>query len=140
MDSIFRIPFNQISEADLIVDAIYEGGTVNNLGSEVLSKVLHVGNAGGFRKCMKRSDSGKRLNEEAYVGIYSSGEEIEWRDELDRTLGRFTYWGGNRKAGNPMLATKSGGNSFLEKTFSCLSNGDRKNIAPIFIFQKHFFV
>ncbi|MBR6574221.1 MAG: restriction endonuclease [Clostridia bacterium] len=137
MDKILRIPFEQISTSNLIVDAIYEGGTAKNLGSEVLSKILRVGNSGGFRKCMKRSGDGKRTNEEAYVCIYSSGEEIEWRDELDRTLGRFTYWGDNRKAGNPLLKTKFGGNMFLEKTFSRLSIGDRKHVAPVFVFQKY---
>ena len=33
----------------MLVDAVYEGGTAKNLGSEVLSKVMHVGNSGGFR-------------------------------------------------------------------------------------------
>lgn len=137
MDKILRISFEKIGSSDLIVDAIYEGGTAKNLGSEVLSKILHVGNSGGFRKCMKRSQNGKKTNEEAYVCIYSSGEEIEWRDELDRTLGRFVYWGDNRKAGNSLLKTKFGGNMFLEKIFSRLAIGDRKHIAPVFVFQKY---
>ena len=53
MEKILRIPFAEIDTADLLVDAVYEGGTAKNLGSEVLSKVMHVGNSGGFRKCMK---------------------------------------------------------------------------------------
>lgn len=42
------------------------------------------------------------------IRIYTTGEEIEWRDEVDRTLGRFTYWRDNRKAGDPMFKTKFG--------------------------------
>lgn len=102
MEKILRIPFTEIDTADLLVDAVYEGGTAKNLGSEVLSKVMHVGNSGGFRKCMKLGENGKKAKDVAYVCIYTTGEEIEWRDEIDRTLGRFTYWGDNRKAGNPM--------------------------------------
>lgn len=112
MEKILRIPFTEIDTADLLVDAVYEGGTAKNLGSEVLSKVMHVGNSGGFRKCMKLGENGKKAKDVAYVCIYTTGEEIEWRDEIDRTLGRFTYWGDNRKAGNPMTKTKFGGNLF----------------------------
>lgn len=114
MEKILRIPFAEIDTADLLVDVVYEGGTAKNLGSEVLSKVMHVGNSGGFRKCMKLGENGKKAKDVAYVCIYTTGEEIEWRDEIDRTLGRFTYWGDNRKAGNPMIKTKFGGNSFLQ--------------------------
>ena len=49
--------------------------------------------------CMKLGENGKKAKDVAYVCIYTTGEEIEWRDEIDRTLGRFTYWGDNRKAG-----------------------------------------
>lgn len=125
MEKILRIPFTEIDTADLLVDAVYEGGTAKNLGSEVLSKVMHVGNSGGFRKCMKLGENGKKAKDVAYVCIYTTGEEIEWRDEIDRTLGRFTYWGDNRKAGNPMTKTKFGGNLFLQNIFAKLAVGQR---------------
>ena len=128
MEKILRIPFTEIDAADLLVDAVYEGGTAKNLGSEVLSKVMHVGNSGGFRKCMKLGENGKKAKDVAYVCIYTTGEEIEWRDEIDRTLGRFTYWGDNRKAGNPMTKTKFGGNLFLQNIFAKLAVGQRKQI------------
>ena len=137
MEKILRIPFTEVDTADLLVDAVYEGGTAKNLGSEVLSKVMHVGNSGGFRKCMKLGENGKKAKDVAYVCIYTTGEEIEWRDEIDRTLGRFTYWGDNRKAGNPMTKTKFGGNLFLQNIFAKLAVGQRKQIAPVFIFQKY---
>lgn len=137
MEKILRIPFTKIDTADLLVDAVYEGGTAKNLGSEVLSKVMHVGNSGGFRKCMKLDENGQKTKDVAYVCIYTTGEEIEWRDEIDRTLGRFTYWGDNRKAGNPMIKTKFGGNLFLQNIFAKLAVGQRTQIAPVFIFQKY---
>ena len=52
MTKINRIPFKDIKSAGLYVDTIYEGGQDKNLSSEVISKLLHVGNSGGFRKCM----------------------------------------------------------------------------------------
>ena len=136
MSTINRIPFERIKESDLFVDTVYEGGSDKNISSEVLSKLLQVGNSGGFRKCMKVVD-GKKTKEPAYVCIYTTGEELEWRDELDRTLGRFTSWGDNRKAGNPLTKTKFGGNEFLQDIYSKLSLGLRKRIAPVFVFQKY---
>ena len=136
MTTLNRIPFNDVKGAGLYVDTVYEGGTDKNISSEVLSKLLHVGNSGGFRKCM-RVDNGKKTKTAAYVCIYTSGEELEWRDELDRTLGRFIYWGDNRKVGNPLIKTKFGGNAFLQDIFIKLAKGLRKQIAPVFVFQKY---
>ena len=133
---INRVSFEDLKNTDLIVDTVYEGGVESNMSSEVLSKILHVGNSGGFRKC-RRVLNGQKTKEVAYVCIYTTGEEIEWRDELDRTLGRFTYWGDNRKAGNPLTKTNFGGNAFLQDVFSKLSVGLRKQIAPVFVFQKY---
>ena len=53
-----KFKFDELTKAPLIVDAVYEGGTVGNLKSEVISKVLSavndkgevlkVQNVGGF--------------------------------------------------------------------------------------------
>lgn len=137
MNTIHRIPFKDLKRSGLFVDTIYEGGNDKNIGDEVLSKLLHVGNSGGFRKCMRAID-GRKTKDVAYVCIYTTGEELEWRDELDRTLGRFTYWGDNRKVGNPLTKTKLGGNEFLQEIYSNLALGLRKYIAPVFVFQKYF--
>lgn len=136
MNTINRVSFKDLKGSGLFVDTVYEGGNDKNISSEVLSKLLHVGNSGGFRKCMKVVD-GKKTKDAAYVCIYTTGEELEWRDELDRTLGRFTYWGDNRKAGNPLIKTKFGGNEFLQDIYSKLALGLRKHIAPVFVFQKY---
>lgn len=136
MMTLNKIPFKEVNGAGLFVDTVYKGGSDKNISSEVISKLLHVGNSGGFRKCMK-VEGGKKTKAAAYVCIYTTGEELEWRDELDRTLGRFIYWGDNRKAGNPLTKTKFGGNDFLQDIFSKLALGLRKQIAPVFVFQKY---
>ena len=46
-----RVKFQDLDKSNLIVDTIYEAGTTANLGSEVLSRLTHVANTGGFRKC-----------------------------------------------------------------------------------------
>jgi len=136
MNGINKISFSNLKDTDFYVDAVYSGGTEKNLSSEVLSKLMHVGNSGGFRKC-KKTVNGKKINSSAYVCIYTTGEEIEWRDEVDRTLGRFTYWGDNRTPGRALTQTSLGGNAFLQEAFSYLNHGLRKQIAPIFVFQKY---
>lgn len=47
MNKIFL--YSEIHKADLIVDAIYEGGRNGNAGDDPISKIFHVGNQGGFR-------------------------------------------------------------------------------------------
>ena len=136
MDAPKTIPFNKLGEANLYVDAVYEGGPSSDLSSEALSKIAHVGNTGGFRKCRKVI-CGKKINDVAYVCIYTTGEELEWRDELDRTLGKFIYWGDNRRPGNPIDKTSLGGNKLLQKMFSFQALDLRKSIPPVFIFQKY---
>ena len=44
-----NIPFENLSESDLVVDAIYEGGSQGHMGAEPIHKILPVGNESGFR-------------------------------------------------------------------------------------------
>ena len=62
MANINIIQFDKISQSDLIVDAVYEAGKTKNIQDEVLSKLAHVGNAGGFRKCQIRLNGRKTKN------------------------------------------------------------------------------
>lgn len=44
------VPFEDLPECDLIVDAIYEGSHDGKLGGEAISKLIPgAGNRGGFR-------------------------------------------------------------------------------------------
>lgn len=117
----------------LYVDAIYEANPLkNNLSAEVLSKLLGVKNQGGFRY-LGPTDSPKM------VVLFTSGEDIYWRDEIDNSLGVFLYYGDNKTPGNDLHKTKLHGNEILRYVFNLASSNDfdiRKKIPPIFVFKK----
>ena len=129
------IPFDQLKSADLVVDTVYEGGKVSGKGSEVLCKLMPgCSNSGGFRKVMRKDDSGLP----AYVVLYTSMTELAWPDYLDEETGIFRYYGDNRNPGRALLDTPRKGNQLLEFVFDCLNSrdGSIKNIPPFFIFKK----
>jgi len=41
--------FDDLPDANLVVDAVYKGGPTSSFSHEPLSKLLPVGNQGGFR-------------------------------------------------------------------------------------------
>src|SRR5574344_1383070 len=97
-----EIAFEQLGQADLVVDTVYKGGKVSGKGSEVLSKLLPgCSNSGGFRKVMRKDGSGLP----AYVVLYTSMQELEWPDYLDEETGIFRYYGDNRSPGRTILDT-----------------------------------
>jgi hypothetical protein len=128
-----RIPFENLKEADLIVDAIYEGekGT-NSYGGEPLHHLLPgLGTQGGFRK---RKGLGDDL-----VGLIltSTGNEPDWPDELNPFSGTYTYYGDNRTPGRELHDTKPGGNRTLAKIFE-LAHKDKESrlrCPLIFVFE-----
>ena len=87
-------------------------------------------NSGGFRQ-VKNKD-GKY----AYCVLYTTGEDIDWKDYLDAELGRFIYYGDNKKEGHSIHNTSRKGNEILRTCFEKLENNDRDSIIPFFIFQK----
>lgn len=132
---MMEVPFEELQEADLIVDTVYKGGKVSGKASEVLSKLLpNCSNSGGFRKVMRKDGSGMP----AYVVLYSSMQELAWPDYLDEETGIFRYYGDNRTPGRTILDTPRKGNQLLEFVFDCLNSrdGSIKNIPPFLIFKK----
>lgn len=129
-----EIPFSQLDQADLIVEAIYKGG----LGSSAEFEPLHhlfpkCGVSGGFRKVNRQDGSGRP----AYVILYTTMSELEWPDYLDPETGVFRYYGDNRQPGREITNTKLKGNALLEYVFALLNGaGDRGDIPPFFIFKK----
>ncbi|MGY5879438.1 MAG: hypothetical protein RTV31_04260 [Candidatus Thorarchaeota archaeon] len=120
------IKFDDLDNADLIVDAIYERGDTHEFQYEPLQKLLSVANQGGFRP------SGKKGNYN-FVILFSTLDNVDWPDRLDLTTGEFVYYGDNRKAGQDLSTTK--GNQILEDCFSKKdSNKGRKSIPPFFVF------
>ena len=129
-----EIKFEDLEHADLIIDAIYKGGTSGNVGDDPLSKLFpKLGNMSGFRK-VKRKDNPSKFS---YVVLYTSMNELEWPDYLDEETGVFRYYGDNRKPGRPITQTKQGGNKLLEDVFATLnSSDDLTDIPPFFVFKK----
>ena len=130
-----EVSFENLANADLVVDTVYKGGTVSGKGSEVLSKLMPgCSNSGGFRKVLRKDGSGLP----AYVVLYTSMQELAWPDYLDEETGIFRYYGDNRSPGKTILDTPRKGNQLLEFVFDCLNSrdGSIKNIPPFFIFKK----
>lgn len=77
------ISFDELSQSNLIVDAVYESSHDGQLGGEPLSKLLPgFGNMGGFRSSGRGAD--KNL-----VVLFSTGEDKDWPDTLDLNTGQF---------------------------------------------------
>ena len=129
-----EIAFENLDNADLVIECIYKGGTDPNLSSEPLHKLIpKCGNSGGFR-ATKRVDGS---NKYAYVVLYTSMEELEWPDYLDKETGLFRYYGDNRTPGRALIDTGKKGNRILEQVFETLNIGqDLEDIPPFFIFRK----
>jgi hypothetical protein len=129
-----RVAFEKLISADLVVDAVYEGGKKGNASDDPLSKLLPVGLQGGFRIRGSGKSHDYRL-----VVLYTSGSNPDWPDRLDVNSGRFTYYGDNKKPGSELHATGPGGNELLRFVFECIhaSPTSRHQVPPFFVFEKH---
>ncbi len=124
------IEFKNIKNSNLIIDEVYYGGVEPNMSSEVISKLMKCGNAGGFRTVNNKE------KQNAYCVLFSTGDNIDWKDYIDTELGRFVYYGDNRKEGHSLHNTKKKGNEILRTCFEKLEDNNRKDIMPFFIFKK----
>lgn len=117
----------------LYIDAIYKANpTKKTMEAEVLSKLLGVKNQGGFR-FLGKVDCPK------LVVLFTSGEDIYWRDELDNYTGVLLYYGDNKIPGTDLHNTKLGGNIILKYIFELATSEkleERKKIPPILVFKK----
>jgi hypothetical protein len=130
--------FEKVTEIErpkwhLLIDAIYKANpNAKNLGGEVLSKLFQVGNQGGFRF------KGKATRP-LFVVLFTSGEDIYWRDDLNSELGIFLYYGDQKTPGKELTDTKFKGNLILQEIFEWACSEDfsiRKQIPPVFVFKK----
>lgn len=123
------ISFKELCESkvDLVIDEIYEGGEVGNISDDVLTKLMNVQNAGGFRFRNILNSTDK-----AYIVLYSSNEDIDWPDVLEAETGKFKYYGDNKRPGDKVDSKK--GNLILEAIFN---EENRNSIPPVFIFMKN---
>lgn len=123
------IHFDQLADACLQIDAIYEGGSSGHAGDEPLVRLLRVSNSGGFRY------RGTMDCFEMLV-LTTSMSDPDWPDTVDRETGIFTYYGDNKKAGQALHATPRRGNEILRRIFADarLGSEGRRRVPPIFAF------
>ncbi|MDZ4992311.1 hypothetical protein GNF80_04895 [Clostridium perfringens] len=126
-----KVKFEEVYTSDLYKNCIYEGGKKGNLSDEVISKLMNCENSGGFRKVGK---SKGKLN---YVVLYSAeNNKEEWVDEINYENKLVKYNGDNKKVNVDIHDTRKKGNLILKKTFDSLKNGNKKEIAPFFMFTQ----
>ena len=125
--------WDQLDEADLVVDAVYRGGSSKRgKADEVLSRLLPgVSNSGGFRNVGGAENS-------QIVVLYSTGTHNDWPDEFDLYRGTYTYFGDNRTPGRDIHDTPRRGNVVLRRAFDCAHGPtDLRKRTPIFLlFEK----
>lgn len=121
--------FEELERADLVIDAIYEGGSSGNAGDDPISKLMGCGNQGGFRQ---RGS----LDDIKYCVLYSELANHEWPDELNSERGQFIYFGDNKKPGHELHDTTKKGNLILKNAFDALHSSNRNKVSPFFIFTK----
>ncbi|WP_304452097.1 restriction endonuclease [Nocardiopsis sp. YSL2] len=127
-------PFSGLTESDLHLDAVYQGGTAGHSGDDPIARIVaKVGNQGGFRTVGSPWKQTVKL-----AVLYSSGQEPDWPDRLDVQTGRFMYYGDNRRPGHDLHDTQRGGNRLLRDTFSAAlgTDEDRSRVPPFLLFQK----
>lgn len=129
MGKIFE--FENLENANLIVDALYKGGDAGNVSDEPLTKIFNIGNLGGFRK--SGSVNPWNLN---YVVLTSSMNDLDWPDYLDFRNGLLFYFGDNKKPGQELHDTHHKGNLILKTCFDKIDCGEFDKVPPFFIFTK----
>jgi hypothetical protein len=123
--------FKDLLDADLIVEAIYEGGPKDDVSADPISKLLKCENMGGFR-----ITGSKKTHEYKMCGIYTDLINSDWPDIIEKETGKFIYYGDNRNHGRNLHDTPKGGNQLLKYVFEQLHLGNRKVIPPFFLFSK----
>ncbi|RQO61739.1 restriction endonuclease [Paucibacter sp. KBW04] len=118
----------QLSEVDLIVDAVYAGYKTERGGiADPLVPLAGVSRQGGFRY------RGSKERPTLLV-LTSNLAEPEWPDQLDETTGTFTYYGDNRHPGRLLHDTPRFGNQLLRQIFDWSHLGQRHLVPPILVF------
>jgi len=120
----------QLSQVDLIVDAVYAGYKTERGGmADPLVPLVGVSRQGGFRY------RGTRASPTVLV-LTSNLAEPEWPDQLDETTGTFIYYGDNRHPGQLLHDTSRFGNQLLRQIFDWAHLGQRHLVPPILVFTK----
>lgn len=120
--------FDSLKTADLVVDAIYEGGASTNFGAEPLAPLLSVKVSGGVRYLGS-------VDHPSLVVLTTTGRNVDWPDSLDSETGVFTYYGDNRKPGRELHKTPIRGNEILRNLFDAATTPQgRSEFPPVLVF------
>lgn len=118
----------QLSQVDMIVDAVYAGYKTERGGVvDPLVPLVGVSRQGGFRYRGTRAYP-------TVLALTSNLAEPEWPDQLDETTGTFIYYGDNRHPGQLLHDTPRYGNQLLRQIFDWAHLGQRHLVPPILIF------
>ena len=133
MTELLAVEFGQLAGADLILDRVYRGGSMGGTGDDPLSRLLPVGNQGGFRQAGSTTRDTVKL-----LVLYTTGAEPDWPDALDPYTGSFTYYGDNRSPGRALEETPNKGNLLLRKVFDWAHAGpaSRAKVPPFLLFDR----
>ncbi len=127
--SMQQFTTQQLSTADLFIDAVYGGGRLGNSGDDPLPRLIGVSNQGGFRYL--GSKESPRL-----VVLTSSFNDPDWPDFLDRETGILTYYGDNKHPGRGLHETPRHGNLLLRNMFNATHAHPptRADVPPVLVF------
>lgn len=122
----------ELSKADLVVDALYQGGRAGNAGDDPFPTLLRMSNQGGFRY---RGDLDGELE---LVVLISTLADPDWPDGLDPETGVFTYFGDNKEPGRALHDTGRRGNQLLRRLFEDAQAGEagRRRVPPVLVFSR----
>lgn len=98
-----KIQFNELKQANLIVDAIYERGTSGTFKDDPICYLMECENQGGFRKRGTTKATPFVLH---YVVLTSTQEDEDWKDTIDEKTGILIYHGDNKKENNDLHNTR----------------------------------
>lgn len=126
---------NDINNAKLklIPGTIYKEGAIKNFQSEVLSKLMCVGTAGGM--CLKNKENNlqKEINENtAYIVLTITHNNNHWNDSIDYDKNEIIYYGDNQKSSN-IYDTKHKGNLRLDYLYKNIQDPNKQY--PLFLFD-----
>lgn len=131
VDLAAGVPFTDLPSSDLTVDRTYVGGRGGNSGDDPVSRLLPVGNQGGFRMA-----GSPRLGTVQLAVLFSTGRDPDWPDMLDEQTGTFLYYGDNKNPGRELHDTVRGGNLLLRDIYArCYGTStDRASVPPFLLF------
>lgn len=118
--------YSDLADADLEVGTVYLWGPQKNLGGEPLSRLLGVGNTGGFRWTGS-------LDSTLFVVLTSNASKSHWPDTFDSSTGSLKYYGDNSRGFDPY--NTRGGNKILRLCDDRLRNGRKQDIPPFLYFK-----